>query len=335
MPGDNTKVADSGEQADILVVGAGIAGLRAARTLTRAGARVLVLEKSRGFGGRAATKRVHETRIDHGAQYFTARDSRFQTQVAAWLQEGRLQVWTKGFHILTREGLRPPAEGHPRYAFPEGMNTIGKLLAEGLNVRRAAKVVALLRTATGWTVELEDGTRYAAKRILLNVPAPQALELGVHSFSAQTRKHLRRVEFAPCLALMTGYSQDAPEWSGITVEDPTNPLSWLADDTSKRAYDDPTVLVLHANPAFSQKHLETPEAAVPEMLAVAASLGFSDPRWTQLHRWRYAKTTTPYGEPYLKDDSLFFCGDWCGGAKVEAAYVSGLEVAQALLEQDA
>ena len=319
---------------DILVIGAGVAGLRAARTLTRAGARVLVLEKSRGFGGRAATKHLYGMRVDSGAQYVTARDPRFQAQLDAWQREGRVKVWTKGFHTLTPDGLQAPKEGHPRYAFPEGMNTLGKLLAEGIGVQRSAKVTELARTAAGWQVGLEDGTTYTAARVLLNIPAPQALALA--RFTAQTRERLRRVELAPCLALIAGYERDAPEWSGIVVKDEKNPLSWLADDTSKRPKKhpaDPVVLVLHANQAFSGVHLEVPENAVPEMLAVAATLEFSNPRWTQLRRWRYAKVTTPYSEPYLKeDDRLYFCGDWCGGAKVEAAYVSGLEVAQALLQ---
>ncbi len=320
---------------EVLVVGAGIAGLRAARTLADTGAKVLVLEKSRGFGGRAATKRVHENRVDHGAQYFTARDPRFQAQVKVWEESGDLKVWSRGFHTLGRSGLQGPDEGHPRYIFQGGMNTIGKLLGEGLNVRRSAKVIRISRVAAGWQVNLEDGGAVTAERLVLNLPAPQALELGAHVFSAQTCEQLRQVEFTPCLALMAGYKEAAPEWSGITVEDDNNPLSWLASSTSKRPQKDPAVLVLHANPSFSKMHLENPEAAVPEMLRVAASLGFSDPLWTQLQRWRYAKAATPYGEPYLKDSgSLFLCGDWCGGAKVEAAYVSGLEVAQALLERN-
>ncbi len=328
-----SQVADT----DILVVGAGVAGLRAARTLAEAGANILVLEKSRGFGGRAATKRTHgsrvDHRIDHGAQYFTARDPRFQTQVEAWQQSGALAVWTRGFHTLTPDGLEAPDEGHPRYAFRDGMNTIGKLLGEGLEVRRSAKVTRLLRTAAGWKVGLEDGATYTARRLLLGVPAPQALELSRNVVSERTRERLQGVEFAPCLALMAGYERDAPEWSGVTVQDEANPLSWLANDSSKREQKEQTVLVLHANPAFSQMHLEAPETAIPEMLEVASSLGFSGPLWTQLQRWRYAKATTPYSEPYLKDDDrLFFCGDWCGGTKVEAAYVSGLEVAQALLK---
>ena len=316
---------------ETLVVGAGIAGLRAARTLEDAGSRVLVLEKSRGFGGRAATKRLHGFRVDSGAQYFTARDPRFQQQVDVWQQMGTLEVWSRGFHTLTAEGLQAPQEGHPRYAFTDGMNTIGKLLAEGLDVRRSETVTELVRTASGWQVGLADGAMYTAERVLLNLPAPQALALA-QDVSEQTRQHLSQVAFAPCLALMAEYREAAPEWSGIVVKDDSKPLSWLANDSSKHTNEEPTILVLHANPTFSQRYLETPEDAVPEMLGVAASLGFADPRWTQLQRWRYAKATSPYDGTYLKeDDSLFFCGDWCGGAKIEDAYLSGLEVAEAVL----
>ncbi len=316
---------------EVIVVGAGVAGLRAARTLTEAGVRTLVLDKSRGLGGRAATRRLHGAVADHGAQYFTARDPRLQKQVDAWERAGALQVWARGFHTLTEEGLETPREGHPRYAFADGMSTFGKLLGEGLTVTRSAKVVELVRTVTGWQVRLEDGATRHAKRVLLNLPAPQALELAGGLLRPQTRAALDAVTFAPCLALMAGFAQAAPAWRGVMVEDEANPLSWIACDSSKRRTPEETVLVLHGNPAFSQTFLETPEAALSPMLGVAATLGFSEPTWTALQRWRYAKVTQPYDAPYLQDNTLFFCGDWCGGAKLEAAYLSGLEVAGAIL----
>ena len=333
-----SAVADDGgmsaepTSAEILVVGAGIAGLRAARTLQAAGKTVVVLEKSRGLGGRAATKRLHGTHADHGAQYFTARDPRLQTQVDEWVGAGVLRVWTRGFHKLTPDGLEAPAEGYPRYAFPDGMNTFGKLLGDGLDVRREALVTGLAKIATGWNVTLSDGTAYTAETLILNTPAPQALILGQDVFGNDTKAALSRVEFAPCLALMAGFAQTEPEWSGIEAKD--GPVSWLANNSSKRsnAGTAETTLVLHGSPSFSEAHLETPETALPEMLAVAASLGFTEPLWTQIQRWRYSKVTQPYDGPYLKEDDLYLCGDWCGGAKVEAAYLSGLEVAGAVLE---
>ena len=62
----------------IAVIGAGIAGIICARTLVQAGQRVSVFEKSAGPGGRMATRDSPFGGFDHGAQYFTVRDPRFE-----------------------------------------------------------------------------------------------------------------------------------------------------------------------------------------------------------------------------------------------------------------
>lgn len=53
---------------DVVIVGAGLAGLSAARELHRAGLECLVLEASDGIGGRARTDRVDGFQIDRGFQ---------------------------------------------------------------------------------------------------------------------------------------------------------------------------------------------------------------------------------------------------------------------------
>lgn len=60
----------STEPGRVAVVGAGIAGITAARTLAQAGWQVTVFEKSRGAGGRMATRRTAFGGFDHGAQFF-------------------------------------------------------------------------------------------------------------------------------------------------------------------------------------------------------------------------------------------------------------------------
>ena len=62
---------------DVVVIGAGIAGLIAAGELKRAGLHVLVLDKGRGVGGRIATRRIGGATFDHGAQFITQRNPRF------------------------------------------------------------------------------------------------------------------------------------------------------------------------------------------------------------------------------------------------------------------
>ena len=58
----------------IAVIGAGMAGITAARTLVQAGFKVSVFEKSHGPGGRMATRSTPYGSFDHGVQYSTVRD---------------------------------------------------------------------------------------------------------------------------------------------------------------------------------------------------------------------------------------------------------------------
>ena len=54
-------------QGRVAVIGAGLTGLTAARRLADAGCAVVVFDKSRGLGGRLATRRTALGPIDHGA----------------------------------------------------------------------------------------------------------------------------------------------------------------------------------------------------------------------------------------------------------------------------
>ena len=52
----------------VIIVGAGLAGLNAARTLTRAGVGCTVLEAADGVGGRVRTDIVDGFKLDRGFQ---------------------------------------------------------------------------------------------------------------------------------------------------------------------------------------------------------------------------------------------------------------------------
>ena len=116
---------------DVLIVGAGLAGLCAARELQRAGRSVCVLDKGRGVGGRLASRRMGSAVLDHGAQYFTLRSVQARNLLAAWFEDGTLQEWARGFALA---GGGRKLDEVPRYIVPQGMNGLAKLLAEGLTV---------------------------------------------------------------------------------------------------------------------------------------------------------------------------------------------------------
>jgi renalase len=275
---------------DVLVIGAGIAGLVAARELQRTGMVVEVLEKSRGLGGRAATRVVHGHRVDHGAQFLTVRDPRFQRQVASWLADGTLVPWADGVATWAADtGLHhPDPRAHPRYAAPAGMTALAKRLAEGVTVRRETRVVALHRGGDAWSLELADGGRVDGRRVLITAPVPQAVELlaGVE-LPAPRRAELEAVDYAPCLAVVAGYPDvDGPDWPGLRL--PQHPdLAWVAHDSSKRRERHGTVLVLHATPNYSRRRWNDPAADVAaDLLEAAAAVvpWAGSPAWTDHQR---------------------------------------------------
>ena len=71
---------DLRETADVVVVGAGLAGLAAANTLHRAGCDVAVLEASDGVGGRVRTDVVDGFRLDRGFQVLLTAYPELHTQ---------------------------------------------------------------------------------------------------------------------------------------------------------------------------------------------------------------------------------------------------------------
>jgi renalase len=134
---------------DVVIVGAGIAGLSAAGELVANGRRVVVLEKSRGVGGRMATRRVGDANCDHGAQFFTVRGPAFGGMVAEAREAGSVAKWCEGFSrsASVDAAVTPATDGHARWRGASGMTDLPKRLAAQLPpdrcvLRPAVKVAA-------------------------------------------------------------------------------------------------------------------------------------------------------------------------------------------------
>ena len=326
------------DERSCLVVGAGISGLLAANELQNAGWRVTVLDKGRGVGGRMATRRLDGATLDHGSQFFTVREDRFQNLLDGWLSAGVAAEWSRGF--ADADGERKE-DGHPRYRGAEGMTSIPKYLARNLDVKTGERVVGIDRSGGGWTVAVESGESHEAGALLLTAPAPQSLELadsGDYELPDDSRRRLEAISYDPCLAIMAVLDAPSlvPEPGGVQIKG--EPLDWIGDNQRKGISEGPGVTI-HAGPEWSRAHYEDAEASVTEALLSFASgqLGVdlaAATVETALHRWRYSWVTQPHEEPYLsasEDPPLLFCGDGFGKPKVEGAALSGLSAADRLL----
>ena len=328
---------DTSSFASVIVMGAGLSGLMAARRLSANGVDVLILEKSRGVGGRCATRRIQDIPFDHGAQFFTVRDSFFQSIADDWIEKGDARVWTSGF---PRSGHSKQSDGHPRYCANHGMNSLSKALGQGLSIRTRTTVNAVERDRNGWVLRTEAGEVFRAKNVILSAPLPQSLDL----LHASTRNELlldnpqlRRVEYESCfavLALLNGASV-VPEPGAIQVDGPV--IRWIADNTQKFMRSGRSSLTIHTNPEFARKHFDTPQDEIAETVLNAARewLGSEVIEW-QVQRWKFSKPVGFVGLPCVawgNPTELVLCGDCMQPpSRMEGAILSGLTAAETLLK---
>jgi predicted NAD/FAD-dependent oxidoreductase len=310
--------------ADTLIVGAGLAGLLLGQRLQHSGRTVQLLEKSRGFGGRLATKRVGEAAFDTGAQFITARDPRFTALTSAWLAAGAVAPW--------------PEASPDRLMGRPTMNALSRTLATGLDIGREAKVTAVRRGTDHWTIEVAEQPVRRARTLVLTAPAPQSLALlqaGGVALPAPLADELAGLHYHPCLALLlvlAGPSAVPPH--GVAFQG-DGPVRWIADNTRKGvAPGVPAAITVHLGRAFSAAHYhETETELLAQVQPEIESLLGSPVTHTALHRWRYSEPATVHAEPcvWLPELGLGLAGDAFGGPKVEGAALSALALAERML----
>lgn len=330
---------------EIAVIGAGIAGLTCARKLQQAGRQVIVFDKSRGLGGRLATRRLAGTHADHGVCYLQPKGEAFSQLIDELVSKQILRVWTQGIHRLSADGvLQPPMKFAPCYAAPAGATSIAKYLGQNLEIINSQTITAISPIGNGWQLSSADG-QWNVEQVVVAVPPAQALKIAGSVIDDHCFEQMNLVKFTTsitAIAVFPEHQQAAAAqlpWQGIqSIDHPV--LGWIGLDSSKQLEPLQPVLVVQSSAAFAAKYFDSPDLdAIGKKLLVSAApftMGWDAPTLLQVHRWGYAFAQNPLSDLFLTAQlsaPLYFCGDWCGGNRVESAFRSGASVAQEILAQ--
>jgi len=320
----------------IAVIGAGLSGLVVARELQVDHA-VTVFEKSRGVGGRMATRYENGFEFDHGAQFFTARTSNFRQYLQPLIERGIVTSWQARFAELQRGEMvsqRDWDDTCPHYVGAPRMNEIGKVLAENLDVRRNTTVSKLERESGAWSLSDSGGADLGLfDWVVLTVPAAQAAALA--PAGSRLSRLAGSVKMQACLALLLGF--DIPlslPWQAALVRGAA--ISWVSVNSSKPGRPDPFSLVVHSTNAFADDNIDDDgDDLAARMLAETSEVvGVNADTATllRLQRWRYANVARRNGADFFVDETmrLAACGDWFRRGRVEEAFTSGFGLAQRL-----
>ncbi|MFC7096815.1 NAD(P)/FAD-dependent oxidoreductase [Halobaculum marinum] len=341
--------------AHIGIVGAGVAGAGAAYALRETAHDMTLLEKSRGVGGRAATRRRNDCRYDHGANYVKDADDRTLDLLHELGEEGLVDVeepvWTFGVDGQIEPSNRQ--ESH-KFTWTAGITQLAKrLLAEtDAEVRKTTRAASLARDDEGetWTVTDTDGDEHGPfDALLLTPPAPQTADLlaateWVDDDGALDELHeaVAATEFRTIRTLVLHYdfAVDRPWYAAVDV-DKEHDVGWVAREECKDGHvpDGESLLIVQMGPEWSTEHYDDPleEAADAVAGRVADLVGddrLTDPDWVDDQGWRYALPDTSLDpdadavDP-AADAGLYLAGDWVAGeGRVHRALWNGVEVGE-------
>jgi len=325
-----TRLVDRPERPwTVAVVGAGFAGLAAARTLADHGVAVTVFEKSRGTGGRAATRRIGDDAWPLGADAFVPRHAALARVVASWVEDGRVVACDRSIVTLGPDG-EVVGRGRERSLVGRpGLSVLTRHLADGLDLRTGVRVAGIRPVGGRRALVGDDGASLGSfDLVLLALPAPQAATL-LEGVSDGLAARAAAVPMRP--TLVAGIA-DAPYHDADELRFADEPVLALA----RRCAAGWTV---HASAEWSAARLEDEPIRWGRELAArfADRTGRAATEPTFAHRWRFAVPAVegevfPGGAALEADAGVGVAGDWCrGGSSVEDAYLSGVALAGRVL----
>ena len=318
------------QTSNIAIIGAGLSGLVLAQQLATTH-QVQLFEKSRGLGGRLATRYAEPYQFDHGAQSFRAQSTAFQAFILPLQQAGVIAPWEAEVVDIQSDGSITPNERQQlEYVGVPKMNQIGKYLAEGLSIQRQTRITQIQGSAKAWMLQTEDGAEHGPYDWVIST-APPAQTAAILPPGCLPSVHTAHMQ--GCYVLMLGFTEPLSiDWQIAHVDHPV--IHNIALNQTKPGRPAGYSMVVHTTAAWAETHSEAANDWVQnQMIQLTSALiqqDLSQAAHTALHQWRYA-TNEPQVCPIDSIDTqngVAACGDWCGLGRVEDAYQHALSIAE-------
>lgn len=273
---------------DTLIIGAGISGLILGNGLVQQGRNILILEKSRGVGGRISTRRIDDQGLDHGTLYL----------------EHDTNLLDLIFNCGLSNNLRFTDEG---YFVAGGMTAFPKALAKNIPITKEARATSLTRENSRWKIETDHAGTFMANNLVVTAPLPQALELLEHS-RLQLNLPLEVTSLSYTKGLLALITANGPEPRPFIA----NPDIFSLTPMLQRGLH-PKGYVLRMTPDFSERNYHFPDEELLKMLTREFINSFStapEILSAELKKWKYLQPKAALEIPYLEAaPSLFLIGD--------------------------
>ena len=316
---------------DIAIIGAGLSGSLCAHLLSKSGKRVCVIDKSRGSGGRAGSKRLDDdTSCDLGAPFICVKDEKTKALFKTLTENQVAAVW-KQFST---------AEQQAYVGIPKMSAITRHWLGDThfITNTRIHHIEEADNTPSHWLLRDDQYQPVViAKQIIIAIPAPQAA--AILSCNPKLAVLLLRANQACASA--------QPQWSmwletahcdlNALVEPQNSAIQRMIKDNYKpmRNSDKVDRWVIHTTPAWTNQHLDVDKSWVSHTLLQA----FSEETELRVlkhgvpHRWllsRFAENVDNKSFYWLPDQNVGAVGDWLCQGDAEGAILSAIALTEHL-----
>lgn len=358
----------------VAVLGSGIAGSAAARTLAERGVEVVVFEAGFGIGGRTSTRVTRDDfkyQFDHGAQYIgSPKTDAFQECLEEWKSVGFVKEWTGNFGSAVGSNVEVETEKKERWVGFPRMNSICRNLVHHRNTRVKLQTRAnALRTIEGWSLT-DSKTRkdlgtfnwlVASDRNSGSHFRRDLAEGNVEEFTTG----IRNIKSVKSLTAMVAFEKplelklDGVQFTGKDSQ--YGSLGWVARDSSKpgrERKDGHECWVLQSHPDAAKKLLKgkrkigeiremAREVLVGDFLKSLPLLAGSEKVEIPSvvlsvgHRWGAAfpilsQEYQGMNCQLIESEKFVACGDYFGklSGRIEGAYLSGQAAANEIIQMN-
>ena len=323
---------------NVAVIGAGITGITLANLLQKK-VNLTVFEKSRGVGGRMATRRAEPYQFNHGAQYFKIENKEFKNFLQPLIQNKIIKhLEANHIEILNKEVIKRTKTYNKIYYTPVSkMNSVVKyLINNNFFIKLLCKIDKTIKENDKWFIIDSDKASYGPYDwLFITIPPNQALEILYNNF--KFLDIIKKIKMRSCYSLMLGFEK-IKEFDFDTALFLDEDVQWLSIRKkiieNKKYYN----LLINSSYNFAEKNVNGSKDKISDYLIKQVSdiikYELNNYEHKALHFWKYAMSEKNNNLGSLLDENLkvIVCGDWCMNGKVEGGFLSARDATSKLLK---
>ena len=290
---------------DVIIVGAGLSGSYLANKIKELGLNTLIIEKSKGIGGRFSTKPVGGSIADYGCQYLKPKTKELSELIQS----------LKNKNLIKKSNILKDDEA---FIAPYGMNKIPQYLSLGVSTLLNQKVSSIKKTSNQWEIRT-NSFLLKSKILVLTMPVKQVSEL--LKVSGLTIPDLPTADYKSFYTI-TFQNMDAIGSKPVLKNDFA---PWICNNFLKGLSIDQNTFTVNVNEELSNTLLNIDHNKKHELIKRhLKESGFKNFSFYNLHYWKYAFTEgqnniTNY---FNEDNMLALCGDSFSVGQANGAVVS-------------